>query len=96
LDDEQLRAHLLALTKAYEQDRWSPDRLPADVFDKLRRSISGYEIEITRIEGKWKLGQNRTREDREGAIAGLHASGHHELADLMQAALNPSAQSHSD
>ena len=43
-----------------------------------------------------RLGQNRTREDREGAIAGLLAAGHHELADLMQAALNPSAQTRCD
>ena len=96
MDDEHLRAHLVTLTKTYEPERWSPDRLPADVFDKLRRTITGYEIEISRIEGKWKLGQNRTHEDRVGAIAGLRASGHHELAELMQAPLNPSAQTRCD
>jgi transcriptional regulator len=83
MDDSQLREHLYALTRAYEGDRWMPNRLPADVFNKLRQSIVGFDIEITRLEGKWKLGQNRTRADREGAIAGLRAVGANELAGLM-------------
>ncbi|XXY45959.1 hypothetical protein WME91_38745 [Sorangium sp. So ce269] len=32
-------------------------------------------MEITRIEGKLKLSQNRRTEDRDGAIAGLRARG---------------------
>jgi transcriptional regulator len=87
MDDAQLREHLYALTRAYEGDRWTPDRLPAEVFDKLRQSIIGFEIEITRLQGKWKLGQNRTRADREGAIAGLRHAGAPQLADLMEGTL---------
>lgn len=31
---------------------------------KLLKGIVGFRIELTRLEGKWKLGQNRTREDQ--------------------------------
>ena len=31
----------------------------------------GIEIRIERLEGKWKMGQNRSDEDREGAVEGL-------------------------
>lgn len=38
-------------------------------------AIIGFEIEVERLEGKAKLGQNRSRSDREGAAAGLMATG---------------------
>jgi transcriptional regulator len=95
MNDDELREHLHAMTRVYESS-WSADRLPADVFDKLRQSIVGFAIEITRIEGKWKLGQNRTLQDRQGAIQGLRDAGANELADLMAQTFNPSAQSRCD
>ena len=58
--------------------------------DKLVQQIIGFEIELTRAQGKWKLGQNRTRDDREGAIEGLRRSGDAgaaELAEWMAATL---------
>jgi len=93
LDDDALRAHLSALTSAYEprDGGWTPNALPVDAFEARRRQIIGFQIEITRLEGKWKLGQNRTREDRAGAIAGLRETQSHEssvLADLMEEAMN--------
>jgi transcriptional regulator len=39
------------------------------------RAIVGMEIPITRIEGKWKVSQNRPIADREGVVAGLRAQG---------------------
>ena len=38
-------------------------------------AIVGIELPIARSEGKWKLSQNRSAEDREGVIAGLRAQG---------------------
>ncbi|HEY4753137.1 MAG TPA: hypothetical protein VIH37_07620, partial [Candidatus Limnocylindrales bacterium] len=35
------------------------------------RAIVGVEVEIDRIEAKWKLSQNRSAADVAGAIAGL-------------------------
>ena len=59
---------------------------------KLRRAIVGFEIPIARLEGKWKLGQNRAREDRLGAIAGLRTTGGGDdaiIADLMTRTIEP-------
>ena len=41
----------------------------------MLRGIVGIEIEIARIEGKWKVSQNRPEADRDGVVAGLGAEG---------------------
>lgn len=97
LDETHLREHLDALVGAYEprDGGWSPAALPPEARQKLEQSIAGFEMEITRLEGKWKLGQNRTREDREGAIAGLRRRESHEasqLADWMEQVMNATSR----
>ena len=92
LDESELAAHLDALVAAYEdaESGWSSKSLPGDFAEKLRKAVVGFEMEIAAIQGKWKLGQNRTSEDRQGAIAGLRLSGTPEankLADWMAATL---------
>jgi len=92
LDDTGLREHLRALAAKYEpaEGGWDVGALPGEVFDKLATQIIGFDIEIVSIQGKWKMGQNRTREDRQGAIDGLRESGTAEarmLADWMAAAM---------
>ena len=47
--------------------------MPKDFRDKLMNAIVGFEIEITRIEGKFKLSQNRP-DDVPGVIAALMES----------------------
>ncbi len=54
---------------------WSLSRLPPDLVAKLEDAVVGFEIQITRLEGKWKLNQNHTPQDRLGAIAGLFERG---------------------
>ncbi|MBA3882938.1 MAG: hypothetical protein H0X73_09555, partial [Chthoniobacterales bacterium] len=47
-------------------------------------------ISITKVEAKFKLGQNRSLEDREGTVRGLAASNHLpsiELAEFTKAQL---------
>jgi transcriptional regulator len=39
--------------------------------ERMLRQIVGFEIEVTKIEGKFKLSQNRTREDQANVIASL-------------------------
>lgn len=92
MEEAALREHLRALVATYEprDGGWDSAALAGEVMEKLLRQIVGFEIEITRIHGKWKLGQNRTREDREGAIAGLRRTNTAEanaLADWMAATL---------
>jgi len=53
---------------------WTIDKLPAEVYDKMTKGIVAFAMPIDRIEGKWKLNQNRTEADRRGVIAQLEAS----------------------
>jgi transcriptional regulator len=41
----------------------------------MLKGIVGIEIPIARLEGKWKLSQNRPPEDRQGAVDGLRQAG---------------------
>ncbi len=53
------------------------------------RGITAFEMPITRLEGKFKMGQNKPAEDRAGAAAGLRATGEPmaaEVAALMEKA----------
>ena len=76
------------LSRAYEDDRPAPWRmgdLPADYTSKMLAAIVGFEIAVERLEGKFKLSQNRRREDVEAVISALEAEGQAALAALMAA-----------
>jgi transcriptional regulator len=49
------------------------EALAGDVFEKLAKAIVAFEMPIDRIEGQFKLGQNRSRDDRVGMLKGLDA-----------------------
>jgi len=77
-DPHWLRAHVEELTNRHEQDReapWAVTDAPADYIQKMVGAIVGLEIPITRLTGKWKLGQNRTERDRAGVVDGLIGEG---------------------
>jgi len=62
-----LRPMLEALVDTHEaafSQPWRMD-LPHDYLDKMMRAIVGFEIEITRLEGKLKLSQNRSEHDQQ-------------------------------
>jgi transcriptional regulator len=41
----------------------------------MSRSIIGFRFGITRLEGKWKMSQNREIKDRDGVVTGLRKRG---------------------
>ena len=58
------------------------------------RNVVGFEIPIRRLEGKWKLNQNRSEADRRGVVEGLRRQGDPlgaDVAALMAAGLEPDA-----
>jgi transcriptional regulator len=78
-DTEWLRRNVEALTRAHEGSRaapWAVDDAPPEYVAAQLRGIVGIEIPIARIEGKWKVSQNRTDADRAGVAAGLRTQGH--------------------
>jgi transcriptional regulator len=77
-DRDWLRAQIEALTRQQEERRehgWHVSDAPAAYVEAQIRGIVGIEIAITRIEGKWKVSQNRPEGDRAGVVAGLRDGG---------------------
>jgi len=77
-DDAWLARQIEALTAVHEGGRpapWAVSDAPARYVEMQRRGIVGLEIAITRIDGKWKVSQNRTEADRRGVADGLAAAG---------------------
>ena len=59
---------------------WKVTDAPDDYIASMQRAIVGIEIELTALNGKWKVSQNRSPADRTGVAAGLGA---HAMAALV-------------
>ena len=73
-----LRRQLDDLTNLCEAGRpqpWKVDDAPADFIVSQMKGIVGVEIPIARIEGKWKMSQNRPEADRIGVVEGYREKG---------------------
>ena len=65
---------------------WSVDDAPERFVAGQLRAIVGVELEITRIEAKAKLSQNRPEADVVGAVEGLQGKGEEQVArDVAEA-----------
>lgn len=76
-DEATLRKLLVKLSDTYEAGNPAPWRLadqPGRYIEGMLRGIGGFAIKITRLEGKFKLSQNRDAVDRERVAAALEAS----------------------
>jgi transcriptional regulator len=88
-DQDWLRVQIEALTRSQEDQRergWQVSDAPASYVEAQIKGIVGIEIAITRIEGKWKVSQNRPERDRTGVVAGLREGGdeaRQAMADLV-------------
>jgi transcriptional regulator len=77
-DPAWVRALVTDLTQTHETGRehpWQVSDAPEDYIARMVEAIVGIEIPIRRLEGKWKVSQNRTPRDREGVARGLLAEG---------------------
>ena len=85
-DPERARANVTGLTKRHEANRanpWAVTDAPPDFIAAMLKAIVAFELTITRLEGKWKMSQNRPAEDRAGVVAGLTADGSTEVAAIV-------------
>ena len=85
-DTDWLRTQIGELTDAHETTRtapWAVDDAPEPYIASQMKGIFGLEIEISRIEGKWKTSQNRPEADRTGVSEGLRAEGDGAMAELV-------------
>lgn len=57
------------------QKAWSVGDAPTSYVELMKKNIIGVEVEITRLEGKWKISQELAEGDRQGTIEGFEALG---------------------
>ncbi len=89
-DAEETLAAMARLIRRFEgPDGWSMDGLPARARDGLFAAIRYFRIEVTEVEAKIKLSQNRAKIDQDAVLARLDASAdprHSEMATYFRRA----------
>ena len=88
VDAAALKKIVCDTTDKYESGMPVPWIMPLSEqeMDAMLKAIVGFSIEITRVQGKFKLGQNRSREDQESMQRALQNApdvGSRELADFI-------------
>ena len=89
-DPDRLLGVVTRLTRQYETPRpqpWAVTDAPADFVQGMLRAIVGLSIPIDRLEGKYKMSQNRPKADHAGIVAGLERDGTPDLAAEVARAL---------
>ena len=79
-------AEQVAKFESGQPEPWTLDDAPADYVAGMCRAIVGIELEVTRIEAKAKLSQNKSPEIVAGIVAGLRSVGDHGAADAVERA----------
>jgi transcriptional regulator len=76
-NEAEVEALLLRMIEVYEAAQPRPWRLdePREFVSRMIRQIVAFRIPIDRLEGKWKLNQNRPAEQRERVITALSRQG---------------------
>ena len=85
-DPARLLDVVTRLTNRHEIQRaqpWAVTDAPADFVAGMLRGIVGIELQITRLDGKTKMSQNRPAADQTGVIQGLRADGSNALAEAV-------------
>ena len=86
MDEAGLHELVHALSTRYEAGAdkpWRMGDLPADYVGKMLTAIVGFELAVERLEGKFKLSQNRPA-DHARVVSALEAEGASEIAALMR------------
>ncbi|MGE4404060.1 FMN-binding negative transcriptional regulator [Pseudomonas sp.] len=76
-DRDSLLRIVSRLSDRHEAGRprpWAVGDAPRDYLDAMLRAIVGFALPIRQLEGKWKLGQNRSPADQAGVRQGLAGS----------------------
>lgn len=94
-DADWLRKQLDAMTQANEKgfpEPWALADAPIEFTEKLIAQIVGIEIEVTRLQGKWKVSQNQPSQNQNSVIDGLNACSRAQsagMAALVDAKIKP-------
>lgn len=91
-DPNELRKMVTRLTHRHEKEinsDWSIHEVSDKDFDTDLKEIVGLEIEITRLEGKFKFNQNKSRKDQANVIENLDKLNLNEVSQIMKKNLPP-------
>ena len=86
-DADWLLSHVSLMSDVNETNQaqpWKVSDAPADYIEKLVAHIIGIEIDVTRMEGKWKMSQYLPTADRLSVAAGLEVGGNTAAAALVR------------
>ena len=87
---DEFKAHLYRMQNTYEKGQEKPalaENLPDGLFEKFIKAIRGFKVEVIKMEGAWKLSQNRNEKDHKAIIEELQKSdnaGAQEIAKEMK------------
>jgi transcriptional regulator len=91
MEPEGLEPQVDALSTEFEgriagKRPWTKHKMGDGVMERMMRGILPFRLEVTDVQGTWKLSQNKTTEARAGVIAALEAQGGlaAEIARLMR------------
>ena len=61
------------MQEGVRDEPWAVSDAPGGFIEAMMKAIVGIEIQIARLEGKWKVSQNLRAADRRGVAEGLRA-----------------------
>jgi transcriptional regulator len=95
-EKDWLYRHVTELTAQQEKNEanpWAPSDAPDTYIEIMLGGIVGFRFAITRLQGKWKMSQNREVQDRIGVVKGLNARAAGddlEIAEVVSRRITPS------
>jgi transcriptional regulator len=95
VDDEKfVRGVVARLTRRHEAAEpkpWKMGDAPREYLDRMLTLIVGIEVQLTRVEGKRKLSQNKDPRDRDGVVKNLRERAQPALASAVAGTIAESA-----
>ena len=90
-DQDWLRRHVTELTAQQERKEarpWAVSDAPDAFIEVMLRGIVGFRFFIMQLEGKWKMSQNRDKQDRDGVARGLGKRGDGDDLEIAEIVLH--------
>ena len=86
-EKDWLHRHVAELTAQQERNEpepWMTSDAPGTYIEVMLRGIVGFRFAITRLQGKWKMSQNRDLGDRDGVAKGLSKRGYQDDLEMAE------------
>jgi transcriptional regulator len=91
-DTDELLQIVTRLTAKHEAGRaspWAVSDAPPSFTQSQLKGIVALRMPMDRLQGKWKMSQNRTAQDQSGVIEGLQADGQQNVAAIVAETCRP-------